>query len=81
MFAVLPPSADGSCRERGTASQAVVQRLPGRPGDVGGTFAEVGAAREGLGWAPAVPLDEGLQRTVEWLRGAEGREFCASFPQ
>jgi nucleoside-diphosphate-sugar epimerase len=26
-------------------------------------------SEELLGWAPVVPLDEGLARTVEWYRG------------
>ena len=36
------------------------------------SLADLGQARELLGWEPAVPLDEGLRRTVESLRGAAG---------
>ena len=31
---------------------------------------DIGRARELLGWEPAVPLDEGLQKTVGYFRGA-----------
>jgi dTDP-glucose 4,6-dehydratase len=29
---------------------------------------DIGLARQLLGWAPVVTLDEGLQRTIEWCR-------------
>lgn len=33
--------------------------------------ADLGPARQLLGWAPAIPLDEGLARTVAWFRGQD----------
>jgi UDP-glucose 4-epimerase len=44
-----------------------------RPGDVRHTLADLSAAREGLGWAPAVGFEEGLRRTVEWFAGRPSR--------
>lgn len=41
---------------------------PPRPGDVRDSLASIEAAREGLGWTPEVPLEEGLRRTVEAYR-------------
>jgi nucleoside-diphosphate-sugar epimerase len=41
---------------------------PGRAGDVKHSLADIGAARERLGYAPAVDFAEGLRRTVEWFR-------------
>jgi UDP-glucose 4-epimerase len=42
--------------------------LPPRPGDVRDSVADVSAARRDLGFSAAVPLDEGLRRTVaEWV--------------
>jgi nucleoside-diphosphate-sugar epimerase len=32
---------------------------------------DVGRARKALGWAPAIPLDEGLHRTPAFLRTGE----------
>jgi len=29
---------------------------------------DITLARELLGWEPKVPLEEGLQRTIEWFR-------------
>lgn len=40
---------------------------PPRVGDIRDSWADVTAAREVLGWEPAVGLDEGLRRTVETL--------------
>lgn len=40
---------------------------PPRVGDIRDSWADVTAAREVLGWEPAVGLDEGLRRTVESL--------------
>ncbi len=45
-----------------------IERLPDQPGDVPTTCADIGQARALLGYAPTVPLDEGLRRVVAWLR-------------
>jgi len=39
-----------------------------QPGDVKHTWADLGRAREDLGYAPQVPLEEGLRRETEWYR-------------
>jgi UDP-glucose 4-epimerase len=36
-------------------------------GDIDAWYADI-SRMQGLGWAPEVPLDEGLRLTVEWLR-------------
>jgi UDP-glucuronate 4-epimerase len=38
-------------------------------GDVDATYADVGRAREELGWVPSVGLAEGLKSVVEWVEG------------
>ncbi|HLY08095.1 MAG TPA: NAD-dependent epimerase/dehydratase family protein [Planctomycetota bacterium] len=40
--------------------------LPPRPGDIRDSFADVDAARRDLGFSAAVPLEEGLRRTLGW---------------
>jgi UDP-glucose 4-epimerase len=40
---------------------------PPRPGDIRDSWADLGQAREVLGYEPSVGLDEGLQRTIEHL--------------
>ncbi|MFY0544687.1 NAD-dependent epimerase/dehydratase family protein [Brevibacillus sp. H7] len=37
-----------------------------QPGDVSGTWADITAAREELGWTPQVTLEEGLHRYYQW---------------
>ncbi len=39
-----------------------------RPGDVRDSLADIAAAGDLLGYAPQVGLEEGLRRTVDWLR-------------
>ncbi|HEX7239705.1 MAG TPA: SDR family NAD(P)-dependent oxidoreductase [Longimicrobiaceae bacterium] len=46
-----------------------IRRLPAQPGDVARTCARVDKARSLLGYVPSVPIEEGLRRFVEWLRG------------
>ena len=44
-----------------------------RPADVRHSQADVSLAREVLGFAPAVQMEEGLRRTVDWQRKTGGR--------
>jgi nucleoside-diphosphate-sugar epimerase len=42
-------------------------REPARAGDIRRSEADVSAARAAIGYAPAVGIEEGLRRTVEWF--------------
>jgi nucleoside-diphosphate-sugar epimerase len=52
----------------GTKSRIEIGALPYRPTEIWRMYADSTRARETLGWKPAVRLDEGLERTVEWFR-------------
>jgi UDP-glucose 4-epimerase len=43
------------------------RHLPPRPGDLRDSWADVGEARNALGFAPSVSLEDGLRRTAEFL--------------
>lgn len=45
-----------------------LRQLPHQPGDVQRTFADVGRARELIGYDPQTSMEEGIRRFVEWLR-------------
>jgi len=47
---------------------------PARPGDVHASWADIGAARETIGFAPRIGFDEGLERTIEALVGSDEGE-------
>ena len=47
--------------------QARIEWLPRQTGDVPRTWAEIGAAREALGYDPRVSFEEGVARFVRWL--------------
>jgi len=49
-----------------------VAYAPERAGDIKHSLADIGLARELLGYAPSVDFREGLRRTVEWYRRAVG---------
>ncbi len=78
-----------ACGERYTLNQtyAVIARLlgyaegplygPPRPGDVRDSLADISAAREAFGYAPAVGFEEGLQRTIDWYK-AEFQKSAAA---
>ena len=51
----------------------MVLEKPGRVGDVGGTYADVSAARLLIGWAPEVGLEDGVARTAGWYASEEAR--------
>ncbi len=50
--------------------KAVLKPMPEQPGDVKRTFASIDRARAQLGYAPAVPLEDGLREFVRWFRGS-----------
>ncbi len=43
-----------------------IELLPPQPGDVEQTFADIGKARELLGYRPTTRIEEGILRFVEW---------------
>ena len=45
---------------------------PMQPGDVDRTWADIGKARENLGWSPQVEFDRGLELFLEWFRSGQG---------
>ncbi|HKP18583.1 MAG TPA: NAD-dependent epimerase/dehydratase family protein [Gaiellaceae bacterium] len=45
-----------------------------RPGDIRDSWADLTAAREVLGYEPQVDLEEGLRRTVEFLKSSRGQD-------
>lgn len=55
--------------EKALGKKAVIDRKPDQPGDVPLTCADVSRARAELGYEPSTPLEEGLRRFVEWMRG------------
>jgi UDP-glucose 4-epimerase len=50
--------------QRVTGRRAEVRHAPARPGDVDRSVAHIGAARAVLGYAPRVPLEDGLLRAL-----------------
>ncbi len=48
---------------------AQVDLLPPQPGDMLETCADLTRVQAAIGFAPKVPLEEGLRRFVEWFRG------------
>ena len=52
-----------------TGSQSKIRHLPLPADDPRKRRPDISLARERLGWEPLVPLEEGLQKTVEWFAG------------
>ena len=46
--------------------------LPIQPGDVPATFADIGRAREKLGFEPLTPIEEGVPRFINWYLDYHG---------
>ncbi|MEE8476271.1 MAG: GDP-mannose 4,6-dehydratase [Myxococcota bacterium] len=53
--------------EQALGTKAEIEWLPNRPGDVSRTWADISAARDALGYAPRVSLEQGIPRFVRWL--------------
>ena len=65
-----PIELRGLIREIGDAAgvEPIVEREPVPLGDVDATYADVTRARGELGWEPRIPLREGLQTVLGWVR-------------
>ena len=58
--------------ERAAGTKVAVRREAARAGDAARSFVDLSAARRRLRWEPRVSLDDGLGRTLEWLRSSPG---------
>lgn len=54
--------------EKALGKKATVEFRPEQAGDVPITFADVGKARRLLGYEPLTPIEEGIEKFVEWYR-------------
>ena len=54
--------------EQKAGNKAIVKRLPAVKADMKSNFADVSKAGHLLGWEPAVGLEEGISRTIDWYR-------------
>lgn len=55
-----------SAIEEGLGKKAIIEHLPPNPADMQDTSAEIGKARELLGWQPSVAPSEGFRLTAAW---------------
>lgn len=53
--------------EEALGIKAVIKKMPVQPGDVERTFADIGKAREVLGYRPAVGFEEGIGKFADWF--------------
>ncbi|HEX6966812.1 MAG TPA: GDP-mannose 4,6-dehydratase [Gemmatimonadaceae bacterium] len=64
--------------EAAVGRRAQLHRLPAQPGDVRRTCADISRARAALGYAPTVPIREGIPLFVEWFRHTTSRPRVAA---
>ena len=55
---------------RAAGVERPAQHAPAKPGEQMRSSVDPARAAKVLGWRPAVPLEEGLRRTVDWFRGS-----------
>jgi UDP-glucose 4-epimerase len=70
----MPASVNELADRIGTILEKPVERThaPPRAGDIRDSWADIRAAREVLGYEPAVSLEDGLRRTIEALLESPG---------
>jgi UDP-glucuronate 4-epimerase len=57
--------------EQNLGESADIEWLPAQTGDVKRTWADIGAAKQALGYAPGVSFEDGVRRFVAWLAKVE----------
>ncbi|HZZ27456.1 MAG TPA: UDP-glucuronic acid decarboxylase family protein [Pirellulales bacterium] len=63
-----------------TGSQAKLVYKPALPDDPAKRRPDITRAREKLGWQPTTKLREGLQKTIEWFRSIDLKQYRAPTP-
>jgi UDP-glucuronate 4-epimerase len=59
--------------EEALGKKALIQWLPRHPADVLATWADIEKSKRLLHWAPAIGIEEGIRRTIQWYM--EHRDF------
>lgn len=57
-----------ACIEKAAGKEAKKEFLPMQPGDVYQTYADSSALAAATGFSPSTPLEDGIARTVEWMK-------------
>ncbi|MGD0092320.1 MAG: NAD-dependent epimerase/dehydratase family protein, partial [Planctomycetota bacterium] len=68
-----------ACLERVSGKRAKLEMAPLPAGDVERTCADISTSARDLGYTPKVGLAEGLEKTLDWVKGElrrEGRAVC-----
>jgi len=55
--------------EENLGRSAIIKKMPEQPGDVPVTYADISKAQRLLGYEPEVPIEEGIEKFVQWYRG------------
>jgi UDP-glucuronate decarboxylase len=63
-----------------TGSKSKIEHRPLPPDDPTRRQPDITLARKHLGWEPMVPLQEGLQKTIDWFRSIKWDEYRAPTP-
>ena len=59
--------------EKAVGKEAKRNLLPARAGDVEATAANIADLERDVGYRPSTPIEEGIQRFVEWYRDYYGK--------
>lgn len=59
--------------EEKLGKKAEIQWLPLHPADITATWADINSSKERLGWSPKTPIEDGIEKTVNWY--IENRDF------
>lgn len=54
--------------EKALGKKAKIKECPMQPGDVNITFADIGKAKNEIGYAPSVPVKTGIPKFVKWFQ-------------
>ncbi|MGH9971882.1 MAG: SDR family NAD(P)-dependent oxidoreductase [Pyrinomonadaceae bacterium] len=68
-----------SLLEQELGQKAIIDPQPTQPGDVPQTFADINKARRLLGYNPQTPIEDGIERFVEWFRSERTAENSQVF--
>ena len=75
LVSAVQKAASDELKSSTSDDAVVIEKLPKRPGDVGGTFADVTKAKLLLDFEAKISLEDGIASVAKWYNSDEAKQY------